>query len=248
LPWQPKPSLTAITCLRRVPSPLAPTALTLEYMAEGPSPGAAESNVTHLRAIPAGDDMVDRAEERVTEVFASVVSARTRGDISLVQGPTPQRLAPHAMTMLASVADPDSPDDDSAMGRFVLLHDPAGQPAWNGTWRIVTFLSAQMDSEAAHDPLLPEVAQTWLHEGAALAGVTIEELSGTVTMSQSYPFGALAEKQPDADVEIRCSWTPQPDVDGLIDARSHMRAWLHVVSTAAGLPPEIEGVATLPTR
>lgn len=219
---------------------------TLANMAEGPSPAA--SNVSHLRAIPAVDDVVDGVEERVTRVFESVVSARTRGDISLVQGPTPQRLAPHAMTMLASVADPDSPDDDCAMGRFVVLHEPSGHPAWNGTWRIVTFLSAQMDAEVAHDPMLPAVAQMWLHEGAALSGITIAELSGTVTMSQSYPFGELAEKQPDADVEIRCSWTPQTDADGAIDARAHLRAWLHVVATAAGLPPEIEGVPSLPTR
>mgnify|MGYP006271640791 CR=1 FL=1 len=217
-------------------------------MAEGPSPGAAESNVTHLRAMPAGGETADHADALVTQVFEQLVSARTRGDIDLVQGPTPQRLAPHAITMLANVANPDSPDHDIAMGRFVLLHDPAGQPAWNGCWRIVTFISAQMDSEAAHDPLLPEVAQTWLREGAGLADVGIEELSGTVTMSQSYPFGRLAEKQPDADVEIRCSWTPQTDLDGSIDARTHLRAWLHVVSTAAGLPPEIDGVATLPKR
>lgn len=211
-------------------------------MTEGPS------SISHLRALPPVGDVSEAVEERVEHVFSHVLSTRCRTEVTVVQGPTPQRLAPYALTMLASVPDPHDPEEDIANGRFVLLHDPAGPPSWNGTWRIVTFLSASMDSATAHDPLLPEVAQTWLHEGAAVAGVDISELSGTVTVNQSYPFGALAGRAANAEVEIRCSWTPQLGDDEAPDARAHLRAWLHVMATASGLAPEIDGVPRLPHR
>ena len=37
--------------------------------------------------------------------------------------------------------------EDAATGRFVLLHDPAGQEGWGGQWRCVTFARAAIDLE-----------------------------------------------------------------------------------------------------
>jgi hypothetical protein len=43
---------------------------------------------------------------------------------------------------------------DVASGRFVVLHDPAGQDGWRGDTRIVAFVSADVESEMAADPAL----------------------------------------------------------------------------------------------
>ncbi|CAM5246453.1 hypothetical protein SVIOM74S_05561 [Streptomyces violarus] len=44
----------------------------------------------------------------------------------------PHRLAPHAYALEAAVVDGE---EDLADGRLVLLHDPAGQDAWQGAFQ-----------------------------------------------------------------------------------------------------------------
>ena len=51
-----------------------------------------------------------------------------------------------------------------ATGRLVLLHDPAGHEAWQGTFRVVTYVRAELEPEMASDPLLPGVGWAWLTE------------------------------------------------------------------------------------
>ena len=43
--------------------------------------------------------------------------------------------------------------EELGSGRFVLLHDPAGNTAWQGTFRCVTFARADIDPEMVTDPL-----------------------------------------------------------------------------------------------
>jgi hypothetical protein len=49
--------------------------------------------------------------------------------------------------------------EDAATGRFVLLHDPAGQEGWSGEFRCVTFARAAIDLEMANDPI---VTRDWM--------------------------------------------------------------------------------------
>lgn len=62
-----------------------------------------------------------------------------------------------------------------------MLHDPAGQAAWNGTFRIVIHAQAPIESDLGDDPLLGEVAWSWLPEALAETGAQFHSLNGTVT-------------------------------------------------------------------
>ena len=192
------------------------------------------SEVPFLRAVPSAHTPgVDHASA-VAALFDAAAEVTPPPHVTVTVGPSPQRLAPYAFTLLADLSDDES--DLNASGRFVLLHDPAGHPGWQGSWRVVSYLRAEVDEQMAADPLLPEVAWTWMQEAWQSFGVTAGEPSGTVTCTQSRPFGHIDDRSVSADVEIRCSLTPGTDAAGLIDVLSNVKAWLSVMSTAAGVP------------
>ncbi len=171
----------------------------------------------------------------------SLGARRLRAEVRLTEIPAPSRIAPYAVALSAEVTVDGAPEDaEPASGRFVLLHDPQGQEAWQGTSRVVTLIRAALDPEVGADPLLCEAAWSWVEE--ALAVVPHHALGGTVTRVVSQAFGALAERPGEVEVEIRASWTP----DG--DAGDHLSAWSAVLCTAAGLPPLPDGVTSLSPR
>ena len=93
-------------------------------------------------------------------------------------------------------------------GRLVLLHDPAGNAAWQGTFRCVTFARADVDPEMVTDPLLASVGWSWLIDALASHGAEYSAPSGTVTSVSSESFGGMADEPPRAEIEVRASWTP----------------------------------------
>src|SRR5215468_2397564 len=90
-----------------------------------------------------------------TRAVDALRSTRSRPEISLEETSAPQRLAPFAYAMTAAVNRGD--DDEVASGRLILLHDPAGHSAWQGTLRLVTYVTATLEIEMATDPMLPAV-------------------------------------------------------------------------------------------
>ena len=76
---------------------------------------------------------------------------RLRPEVILEEVPAPQRIAPHALALSADVV---VDDEELATGRFVLLHDPAAPEAWEGTFRVVSFVRAALEPELGADPLL----------------------------------------------------------------------------------------------
>ena len=99
--------------------------------------------------------------------------------------------------------------DEVATGRLILLHDPAGHEAWDGTLRLVTYVTAELEAELAADPLLPGVGWSWLTDALDDARRRATRRSaGTVTQTLSTRFGDLAGPPTAADLEIRASWTP----------------------------------------
>ncbi len=153
--------------------------------------------------------------------------------------PAPQRIAPFASALSADVT---VDGEDVGSGRMVLLHDPAGNDAWSGTFRCVTYVRAEVDPEIAADPMLAEVGWSWLMEALGAHGASFTSASGTVTCVTSESFGGMAEEPGTAQVEIRASWTPTSPL------QSHAEAWGEVLCTAVGLAPVPEGVATMPNR
>jgi hypothetical protein len=123
-------------------------------------------------------------------------------------------------------------DEPDTSGRLILLHDPAGQDAWEGTFRLVCFVQARLDPEQLGDEMLPMVAWSWLTEALEQHGAAHVALGGTVTQTSSVRFGDIAGPRRDDDVELRASWTPSDDA-----LHRHGAAFCTLVATAAGLPP-----------
>ena len=183
-----------------------------------------------------GDAEVPDAFRRATESLRAV---RLRPQVVLEEGPAPQRLAPYALALSADVAGDD--DEELGTGRFVVLHDPDGHEAWQGTFRVVTFVRAALEPDVAGDPLVPGVGWSWLVEALEARSVPYLAASGTVTRVVSEPFGTMADREPTAELEIRASWTA-------LDWRlgPHLEAWSELLCTVAGLPPVAVGVVAIP--
>jgi hypothetical protein len=150
--------------------------------------------------------------------------------------PSPTQLAPY--THAVSVAVNDDDGDPAASGRLILLHDPDGVDAWEGTFRVVAFGTCEIDTDMAADALLPEVAWSWLTERLAAHGVDYRALGGTVTITSSNRFGDIAGPPRINELELRASWTAETP-----DTTPHLAAFADFLATAAGLPPE--GVAAI---
>jgi hypothetical protein len=187
--------------------------------------------------------LCDMAPSTVTpETFARAVAGlqagQPRPEITLEEAPAPQRLAPYAFALSGTVV---RGDDEVATGRLILLHEPAGHEAWQGTMRLVTYVTAELEPELAADPLLPTVGWSWLVEALDASGAGYTAIGGTVTQTLSTRFGDLAETPTQADLEIRASWTPLDD-----DLTVHLDGWCNLLASTAGLPPP--GVTALPEK
>ena len=172
-----------------------------------------------------------------------LLSASWRPELQVEQMPAPQRIAPFAAAITADVV---VGDEDLGSGRLVLLHDPVGNVAWDGTFRCVTFARADVDPEMVTDPLLASVGWSWLIDALDAHGAAYRAPSGTVTSVSSESFGAMADEDPRAEVEVRASWTADL-VDG-VGLGAHLAAWAELLCTTAGLPPLPAGVVMMPSR
>ncbi len=167
-------------------------------------------------------------------------TARYRPEVVVEEVPAPQRVAPYSAAITADVVIDDA---ELATGRLVLLHDPEGHEAWQGTFRCVAYVRAEIDAEMVTDPLLGTVAWGWLTEALDAEGAHYQAPSGTVTRVASESFGGMSDEPARAEIELRASWTP---VDDTIEA--HAQAWGTLLCTAAGLPPMPPGVVAIPHR
>lgn len=186
------------------------------------------------------------------EAVAAMRRARVRPEVLLEPMPAPQRIAPHASAVSADVTVDGT---DVATGRIILLHDPAGNDAWDGTFRCVAYVRAEIELDLASDPLLGGVGWSLLTEALDAHGASYAAASGTVTRVATEGFGGMSEEGGTAQVEIRASWTPVPAVRAAAgtasevpDVTPHVEAWAELLCTAAGLPPVPEGVAVMPSR
>jgi hypothetical protein len=183
--------------------------------------------------------MSDEAPEGFLEVVSRLRATTLRAEVTLEEVPAPQRIAPFALALSAEVM---SEGDELATGRFVLLHDPSGPEAWHGTYRIVTFVRAGLESDLGGDPLLGQVGWSWLEEALSTGEAEHAAAGGTVTRVVSETFGTLAGPPPTVEIEVRASWTPLDDIV------RHLEAWSVLLCTVAGLPPLQPGITALSRR
>jgi Protein of unknown function (DUF3000) len=177
---------------------------------------------------------------------ASMRSACLRPEVFCEEMPAPQRIAPYSSALSADVTVDDV---DLGTGRIILLHDPAGNEAWNGTFRCVVYARAEIDPDLISDPMLAAVGWSWLTEALEAHGAAYAEMSGTVTSVATESFGGMADEEGTAQIEVRASWTPvSTDEDKPLDLAPHVEAWAELLCTSAGLPPVPEGVTAIPSR
>ena len=209
------------------------------------------------RAARSGTGRQSVAAAAAETTFAAAVAAFMAGchaqddrDFSFEDVPAPKRLAPYATAIAATVQRDGA---DVAWGRLVLLYDPDGQEGWDGAFRLVAYVRADVEPEMAADPLLGEVGWSWLSEAldAQVPGYAVP--SGTVTRVITEGFGAKRDELPLTEFELRASWSPagpgntgsgntgpgssaDSDLDAL-DLSAHSSAWCDCLSAAAGLEP-----------
>ncbi|HEY3715279.1 MAG TPA: DUF3000 domain-containing protein [Jatrophihabitantaceae bacterium] len=185
---------------------------------------------------PAREQDAGLAPVEFSDAVSSLRRTTLRPEVRVEPIRPPQRLAPWSHALAADVRGPDGTELSS--GRLVLLYDPDGAEAWDGVLRLVAFASAEMDPDIAGDPLLPEVGWSWLTEALAERGAAFLAAGGTVTQTTSTRFGDLHGPRTSVALELRGSWTARTTELG-----PHLLAFVDLLCTAAGLPPE--GVTVL---
>ena len=176
------------------------------------------------------------------DAVATMRAARLRPEVFCEEMPAPQRIAPYAAAVSADVTVDDV---DVATGRIILLHDPAGNDAWDGTFRCVAYARAEIEVEMITDPMLAEVGWSWLTEALDAHGASYTAISGTVTRVATESFGSMADEEGSAQIEVRSSWTPLGEPS---EIAAHVEAWGELLYSTAGLMPVPEGVTPMPTR
>ncbi len=171
----------------------------------------------------------------------SMRAARLRPEILCEDMPAPQRIAPWSSALSADVT---VDGDEVGTGRIILLHDPAGNDAWEGTFRCVAYVRAEIDPELVTDPMLGAVGWSWLTEALDAHDASYTAPSGTVTKVATENFGSMSTEGGSAQFELRASWTPTDPKS----MAAHVEAWGELLCTAVGLPPVPEGVAVMPSR
>jgi hypothetical protein len=191
---------------------------------------------------------IDRTPPAFTAAVEQVGRAVLRPEVVVDTMPAPQRIAPFAHAVSGDVITPGASrpagggEDELGTGRFILLHDPAGNDAWGGTFRCVTFARADVEPEMAADPSLPTVGWSWLTDALDSHGGDHIAASGSVTVVHTEGFGEMAADGSDAQIEVRASWTPTSDMG------AHISAWADLLCAIAGLPPLAPGVIPLQQR
>lgn len=178
------------------------------------------------------------------DAFAAAVAELTgfawSAEVTADTLPSPRGIAPYSAAIEADLTDGQGND---ANGRLILLHDPTGNPAWEGEFRLVTFARAPIDQDTQFDPLRAHVGWSWLIDALTGHGAGFRVPSGTVTVASSTHFGGLEDQPSHSDIELRASWTPElADGEGL---GPHLAAWQDLLRLMAGLPPASANIVPL---
>lgn len=171
------------------------------------------------------------------DAVSQLTHAQLRDDLAVREIPAPSGLAPNVYAVAGDVRpDEESGESVYGTGRFLLLNDPQEPESWGGPWRIVCFAQAPLDADIGLDPLVADVAWSWLADALSTRGARYHSAAGTATKTLSKGFGSLADEGEGAQIELRASWSPESGFD------LHLEAWAELVCMLAGLPPGSERI------
>ena len=188
----------------------------------------------------------DSSPPEFRAAVATMRAARLRPEVFCEEMPAPQRIAPYAAALTADVTVDGT---DLGTGRIILLHDPAGNDAWDGTYRCVAYARAEIELDLVTDPMLAAVGWSWLTEALDAHGAAYTAASGTVTRVATESFGRHGRRGrdgPDRAARLvdairsrarRASTSPRTSRPG---ASCSARPW--------ACEPVPEGVTAIPSR
>lgn len=186
------------------------------------------------------DTNASNASVQFAAAVQELLKTSWRNDLVVKDIASPSGLAPEAFALSADVRPPSHGiDSPYGTGRFLLLYDSAEPESWGGHWRIISFAQAPIETEIASDPMLIDVAWSWLIDALNQRLANFSHAAGTATKTSSKGFGSLAEDGEGAQIELRASWSPKGDF------ASHLEAWAELLCMLAGLPPGSENLALL---
>jgi hypothetical protein len=190
-----------------------------------------------------GDGAAASFEHAVAGLRAGLAELRSaRPELSFEDEPAPRKLAPYAAAFAATVLQAD---DEMGWGKLVLLFDPAGQAGWDGRFRFIAYIRAELDPEIAADALIGQVGWSWLTEALDARAGGYRQPSGTVTRVVTEGFGTKQAEPVATGFELRASWSPAAGDEASLEFGGHVEAWSDALCMASGLPPLPAGVAAL---
>lgn len=204
------------------------------------------------RALPSGSprcfycgDMTRPTDSDVPEPFTNALTSLRMGardvTLDLTEIPGPTRAAAYSVALSGSLADPDDPEAEIADGNFVVLYD--GDDGGPGAFKVIVMIRAELDAEMSIDPLLPDVAWTWLEEALARFTDSSDDLGGAVTRTITTNHGRTEAHADSVELELRASWAARTPELG-----DHLQAWAQALRACAGQPIAHHGVTTLHTK
>ncbi|MBE8146414.1 DUF3000 family protein [Brevibacterium casei] len=179
--------------------------------------------------------------------------ARDTNNVSISEIPAPAKLAPYSYALGAEVTADENfiaasgeSIEELATGRIVVLFDPEAPEEWEGSFRIVSYIRAELEHELGNETMLGHVAWSWLEDALEANDCELVAAGGTTTRSALGELRDAGDETGDDRLGGRASWTPiitEPEMIG-----DHLEAWIDLLCTVAGLPPLPEGVSALPGR
>lgn len=199
-------------------------------VAAGSGAGAIESAI-----VSAGSESDNDVPEAFARAVRSLRKPKPEAGITVEEAVAPTRIAPYAFA-LHGQAGPDK-GGRPAQGKLIVLHDPEGQPGWDGVLRLVAYLTVDLDVDDVTHPLAADVAWSWLTDSLAAARAGHGPCAGTVSCMSSVRCGALADHGEfstasnwEAALQLRASWTPDDS-----ELSAHARAWHLLLTNGARL-------------
>lgn len=204
--------------------------------------------VTHTAPLTLPDVESTPSHDTIPPEFHAALTSlrahRVPSHVLLEEVPAPTKIAPFALALTGEIPGVDiASGHELSSGRFVVLYDPNGQEAWEGQFRVVTLVRAELEPDLGSDPLIGQVAWSWMIEALEETTAAYSQAGGTATIVTSESYGVLADRPSEVELEIRASWTAtNPEL------RTHMEAWARVLGSVAGIPQLPSGVAAFPQR
>ena len=141
---------------------------------------------------------------------------QARAEVDFETQPPPRKLAPFAAAVGATVYAPEpgarvicrTRTTRSAGAASSCSTTRPGKTGWDGPFRIIAYVRADLEPEIAADPLIGQVGWSWLTEALDARAAGYRLPSGTVTRVVTEGFGAKQDEPMATGFELRASWSP----------------------------------------